>query len=92
MGYPSVGDVIRQLGGLVKVLHLHDNNGIKDQHKMPRTGDLDWNDILSALSEVGYDGYYNMENVLLHFGKELISESAEFSVKVMRNLLKDHEG
>jgi sugar phosphate isomerase/epimerase len=57
---------------------------------MPRTGDLDWKDILAALDEVGYDGYYNMENVLLHFGEELLPDAAEFSVKVMRNLLSQY--
>ena len=88
MGYPSVGDVIRQLGPLVKVLHLHDNNGLLDQHKMPLTGDLDWKDIIAALDEIGFDGYYNLETMLRHFGDELMVDEANMSVKIMRNLLK----
>ena len=88
MGYPSVGDVIRQLGSLVEVLHLHDNDGIKDQHKIPGTGILDWKDILAALREIGYKGYYNLETMLKHFGVDFMEEEAAFAVKVMRNMLK----
>lgn len=88
MGYPSVGNLIRRLGSLVEVLHLHDNNGIKDQHKMPKTGDLDWEDILAALDEIGYKGCYNLEVVLNHFGNELMEDEAAFSVKILRNMLK----
>lgn len=88
MGHPSVGNVIRQLGSLVEVLHLHDNDGIKDQHKMPKTGILDWNDILSALDEIGYKGCYNLEVVLDHFGPELMEDEAAFSIKIMKNMLK----
>ena len=91
MGYPPVGDVIRRLGSLVEVLHLHDNDGIKDQHKIPITGTLDWADILAALKEIGYSGYYNLEVMLKHFGKELMEEEAMFAVKVINNLLKTNE-
>jgi len=91
MGYPPVGDVIRQLGSLVEVLHLHDNDGIKDQHKIPLTGTLDWADILAALREIGYAGYYNLEVVLKHFGAEMMEEEAIFAVKVINNLLKTTE-
>jgi len=55
---------------------------------MPKTGILDWDDILSALDEIGYKGSYNLEVVLDHFGKELMEEEAAFSVKIMRNMLK----
>ena len=88
MGYPSVANVIRQLGSLVEVLHMHDNNGIKDQHKMPKTGILDWEDILAALDEIGYEGCYNLEVVLDHFGVELMEDEGAFSVKIMKNMLK----
>jgi sugar phosphate isomerase/epimerase len=91
LGHPPVGDVIRQLGTLVEVLHLHDNNGIKDQHKIPMTGIIDWNDVICALFEIGYKGYYNLEVVLTHFGKELMEEEATFAVKVINNLLKTNK-
>ena len=88
MGYPTVGDVIRDLGDLVEVLHMHDNNGIKDQHKILGTGIIDWKDTLSALSEIGFSGYYNLETMLKHYGDGFEIEEAEFSIKVLDHLLK----
>ena len=89
MGYPPVGDVIRDLGELVEVLHLHDNNGIKDQHKILGMGIIDWQDVLSALREIGYSGYYNLETMLKHYGEDFEIEEAEFSVKVLNHMLKN---
>ena len=88
MGHPPVGDVIRRLGSLVEVLHLHDNNGIKDQHKIIGTGIIDWKDIFAALREIGYKGYYNLETMLKHFGEDFEIEEATFSVKVLDHMLK----
>ena len=88
MGYPSVGDVIRYLGDLVEVLHMHDNNGIKDQHKILGTGIIDWKDVFAALDEIGYAGYYNLETMLKHYGDGFEEAEAEFSAKVLKHMLK----
>lgn len=89
MGHPPVSDVIRKLGSLVEVLHLHDNDGVKDQHKIVGTGIIDWKDTLAALDEIGYSGYYNLETMLKHFGEDFEVEEAEFSVKVLDHMLKN---
>ena len=88
MGYPAVGDIIRTLGGLVEVLHLHDNDGVKDQHKLLGTGIIDWKDVFAALLEIGYSGYYNLETMLKHYGDDFELEEANFSVKVLDHMLK----
>lgn len=86
-GQPKPGDAIRMLGKDITVLHLNDNDTLTDQHKIPKTGCIDWNDTLSALEEIGYDGIYNMELNLKHFGDGFEVETAAFAVKVMRYLL-----
>ena len=87
---PTPGDVIRMLGSSIGVLHLHDNDTFTDQHKVPMTGSIDWEDVLNALDEVGYEGVYNMEVVLGCFGKGIEEETAAYAVTVMRNLMDRH--
>lgn len=89
---PTPGDVIRRIGGDISVLHLNDNDTLTDQHKIPMTGTINWNDVFNALDEVGYNGVYNMELELRHFGKGFMVETAEFAVKVMRHFLKERYG
>lgn len=91
-GNPKPGDVIRRMGSNVTVLHLHDNDTFTDQHKIPMTGCIDWQDVFSALDEIGYSGVYNMELNLPHFGDNFLIETAEFAYKVMRNMLRDRYG
>lgn len=92
-GNPTPADVIRRLGADIKVLHLNDNDTLTDQHKIPLTGCIDWVDVFNALDEIGYDGVYNMElNLGVIGGKNLEIESADYAVKVMKNLLKNRYG
>ena len=89
---PTPADVIRRLGKEVTVLHLNDNDTLTDQHKIPMTGTINWNDVFDALDEIGYSGVYNMELNLRHFGKDFLVETAEFAVKVMKNILSERYG
>ena len=89
---PSPADAIRMLGAHTTLLHLNDNDTFTDQHKVPGTGTIDWNDVLTALDEVGYRGNYNMELSLRNIGKNFLVEYAEFAVKVMRYMLKERYG
>ncbi len=86
-GNPSPADVIRMCGSDIKVLHLNDNDKLTDQHKTPYTGCIDWEDVFNALDEIGYDGVYNMELDLKHFGEDFCIEEAAFAVKVLRHIL-----
>jgi len=88
-GNPKPADVIRMLGDSIVCLHLHDNDTFTDQHKIPMTGVIDWSDVMKALEEVSYNGYYNLEVVLDCFGKKIMDKTARFSVEVMRNILEN---
>ena len=54
-------------GKHLKVLHLHDTDGVHDSHLIPYTGRYldrqatDWEGILMALAEIGYEGSLNFE-------------------------------
>lgn len=91
-GNPTAANVIRRIGKDISVLHLNDNDTLTDQHKMPFSGTIDWNDTFDALDEIGYDGVYNMELSLGFYGRELLIETAEFAIKVLRNYLNKRYG
>ena len=58
----GVGDAVRALGkDLLRTLHIHDNNGIHDQHRLPYFGVIDWEDFAAALQEIGFDGNFSYE-------------------------------
>ncbi len=52
---------IHKLGKRIKCLHLHDNNGTKDEHLAPYTGNIIWKKVIGALKDIGYDGTLNFE-------------------------------
>lgn len=55
-------EFILKAGNRLHALHIGDNDGSGDQHRMPYSvGAIDFIDVLSALREVGYDGLFNME-------------------------------
>lgn len=90
---PLPADAIRMLKGKIEVLHLNDNDTLTDQHKIPLTGCIDWKDVFNALDEIEYSGYYNMELALENIGgPNMEVESAEYAIKVMKNLLKTRYG
>ncbi len=55
------GIFIRKLGKRIKVLHMHDNRGVQDEHLAPYTGSIIWKDVIGALRDIGYDGSLNFE-------------------------------
>ena len=58
----SQAEFIEQSGGLLKALHIADNEGRNDQHLMPYgRGNIDWESFLSAFAKNSYDGVLNFE-------------------------------
>lgn len=57
----TVGDEVRRLGGYIRTLHIHDNDGGSDSHAYPTQGVIDWSDFFAALEEIGYDGVLSLE-------------------------------
>jgi sugar phosphate isomerase/epimerase len=59
-GIPA-GEGIRACRGHLLCLHLSDNDGSGDQHRLPFEGSVDWRALMAALAESGYGGPVNFE-------------------------------
>ena len=47
---------IAKLGKRIKALHIHDNDGITDIHKVPYSGTINWQHFYQSLAKAGYEG------------------------------------
>ena len=54
-------DDLKELGGNLKAVHIHDNNKWNDLHDIPFSGKIDFNEVAKALKEINYDGYLTLE-------------------------------
>lgn len=86
--------MVRTLGDRLKCLHIHDNNAIKDLHLLPYQGDIQWDTLLCALVETGYEGDLTLEffGWLQQFNVELLPYAIEFAVHVGRELIGKIKG
>lgn len=75
------------LGERLKVLHLHDNYGAKDDHSLPFLGTVDWTGVLRALSDIGYEGTFNYEVQASKLPLALRMDHARYLVDAAKYLL-----
>ena len=54
-------DMIYALKGKLSALHIHDNDKWKDSHQLPFTMEIDFDKVVAALKEIGYNGYLTLE-------------------------------
>ena len=59
----DLGDMARLAAPYLKCLHVHDNDGTRDGHKLPYSseGKGNWAHFVQALSEIGYHGVLSLE-------------------------------
>lgn len=83
---------IGTLGNRLKVLHVHDNDGVRDMHQIPFTftrnrenlSATDWDGFLKGLRKIRYEGVISFETapVLSAFPRELQKETLEFIAQI----------
>ena len=85
---------ITTLGSRLKVLHIHDNDGVGDLHQIPYTftktrenkSSTDWEGFVRGLRAVDYEGVLSFETapVLTAFPKEMKKEALTFIAQIGR--------
>jgi sugar phosphate isomerase/epimerase len=68
-------DHLEQVKDRLIALHLHDNDGMDDQHKIPFTGTVDWARLARIIAESPCNGPLNLEVMITHSG---IQDQTEF--------------
>lgn len=61
----DVKNAMIQLGDRIEAFHVHDNNGLKDQHLAPYMGVLDWNRFVEGLRAIGYQKTLSFETACI---------------------------
>ena len=92
---------IKLLGKRLKVLHIHDNDGISDLHQIPYTftrsresvSTTDWNGFIAGLREIKFDGVLSFETapVLTSFPDDLKDDVLIFINKIGQYLKQQIE-
>ena len=54
-------EVACRLGPRLLTLHIHDNDGRDDQHRLPTTGGIDWPPFIGGLARMPYRGPFMLE-------------------------------
>ena len=74
MGENGLGQLERLKDRLIAI-HLHDNDGGSDQHKLPFTGTVDWHALTSLLAASAYQECVNLE---VHINESGIADERQF--------------
>lgn len=81
----TIPNAIRKFGKNLKVLHVHDNRKIRDDHYLPFMGLTDWKAVANALEEVGFDGVFSLEIMphrFVSFDRKVWGETYKFARKI----------
>jgi sugar phosphate isomerase/epimerase len=57
----DVSDAIEAVSGHLWTTHVHDNDGRKDDHRVPFAGRIDWDAAIMETQKIGYDGVLMFE-------------------------------
>jgi len=57
----DIYNVMHKLSGHLQMVHANDNRGNYDDHLPPGDGKIDWNRLMTELSETGFHGAFILE-------------------------------
>ena len=90
-GYKN-SEQMKILDGKIDVLHIHDNDGVRDAHLLPYSASVDWEDVAFGMRCCHFDGILDVEGTAWalpsdrktreSFGKELV-ESAQRLIRAV---------
>jgi len=82
------GDAIRFLGGRIKCTHIHNNFSRQDNHLTPDSGDIKWDEVMTAFKSVGFEGPFTLETHCCYPDTELLRSFAKHNYACLEYLEK----
>lgn len=82
---PAV-DLLERYGDRLAALHLHDNGGKHDQHRLPFDGDVDWPNVMRKIAKTGYTGAVTLEPMNWDYESMQIREYLDIAHKKAKQL------
>ena len=67
---------LRKMGSRLKVVHVADNLGHKDDHFIPFEGNIRWEEIIPVLTEINFPGHLDLEVRLTNNMPEELKDAA----------------
>lgn len=77
----------------ILALHVHDNDKISDKHIIPFSGKINWDEVCSALAQIGYKGNFTFEAdyTFQNYPDELMKNALSLLYKTGRHLISKIE-
>jgi sugar phosphate isomerase/epimerase len=77
---------IEKLGDRLETLHVHDNDGVSDEHILPYLGCANWERFVLGLRKIGYNRNFSFEvsNFNRKFPKELVPAALKMTAEIGR--------
>ena len=95
---------IMDMGDNLKAIHVHDNNGLRDEHTAPFLGTSDYDSLMRGLIDSGFSGYFTLESdgffklnrgrsgdKLSHIDLELKREALSMLYKISKYILSAYD-
>lgn len=80
---------LHEIGERLKAVHINDNLGVYDHHLLPFQGTVNWKEVIGALKDIGYKGYFNYEihGFARGFDPEFHHEAMRFARQLAEHLV-----
>ena len=79
---------MKRVGSKIIATHVHDNIGAKDLHQMPYFGGTNWEEAMSTLKGIGYNGSFTLELVYGCIPDELLPDYIKLFHKTGMHMLE----
>jgi len=89
----DVKNAMIELGDRIEAFHVHDNDGLTDQHLAPYMGRLDWKRFIEGLKEIGFSKTVSFEtfNIWRTVDPELCPSLMKFIAETGRMFIRRAE-